>query len=701
MLHPFALLGLLLPACGPDERSDRPTRLGNEPAEVVDAQFGVAERAVILVLDGVRLEESFGDGESDAWGGPTEEILPNIRRDLRHQGGVAEPAYVTGTTFTASSHADMVTGVRQYYANMGASEGYGLRRPDHPTIFEQLRLERDLLEEQVVLAANTTILGDLNHGYAPGYGLELAGDYVSVTAGGEGSANAHRDAAVVNRVKASLDDDGAIFALANLHQIDRAGHANSFEYADYVSDVDGPVVAFWRALRDQAQHGDDLPLVVILSDHGRHRFLDTDDPWRDHGCSCSGCREVPLLIMGPGIEPGTVATRPYLLEDVTHTVAWLMGVSMPYSTGLALDEFLAGSAEVPVRDGEVALAADGELLAWQRWELAHGARSSVVVDDETLSRGVLHVEQPTVARAKDADYACWRELVLAEGAKSWPWRARCSRRSRSGVWEDMGLETDVLPDGFEAGLQVDDDDRLWVLYLGGERENGMDAITPSTVGYQLARWDDALGSWESSTELQELGRFPSHARLRMVDGQALVAAIRSDDEATMRYSRHLVVFEVDWPRGEEPTWLAKRSFRPADSDNTDIGRVERPALGVAGEDLAVAVVGYSDDATFLMVASQESTQGHGQTWSELRTLDDSGLVYPHLSAAFSDDGWLYWARQAGSGGVEICRVSDVLAAPSCRDTGYGWIDSLAPADGGTWASLSDGDLSWNRVWVPF
>ena len=78
-----------------------------------------------------------------------------------------------------------------------------------------------------------------------------------------------------------------------------------------------------------------------------------------------------------------------------------------------------------------------------------------------------------------------------------------------------------------------------------------------------------------------------------------------------------------------------------------------------------------------------------------------GLVFPHLSPAFTDDGWLYWARQSGSGGVEICRADGAQATPSCRDSGYGWIDTLAPAAGGTWASLSDGDLSWKKVWVPF
>ena len=697
----IALCGsLLLMACRPSDGDSTDLR-DPTPYEVVDAAYGVAGRAVIVVMDGARLEETFGEGESDAAGVPTSDILPRINESLRPLGGVAAPAYVTGTPFTSSSHANLLTGVRQYYANMGASDGYGLRQSDYPTIFEELRQQRDLPAEHAVLVANTEILGDLTHSHAPGFGSAQGGTYRHMTEAADSTTNARTDAPVLTGVLQSLESQGAVFALANLHQIDRSGHGNPEVYANFVADVDGPIVSLWRQLREGQRHGAELPLVVILSDHGRHRFIDYEDPWQDHGCSCSGCREVPLLVLGPGIESGTVATQPYLLEDVTHTVAWLMGVSMPYSTGLPLDEFLAGSPEVPARSGEVALAADGDLVAWQEWQPSHSARSSVVVDGETLSSGVLHVEQPSVLRSDIGDFACWRQLDLVAGAEDWPWEARCSRRDGAGDWDDLGLETLELPDGFNALLEVDDKDRLWVMYLAGESDGGLDAITPSTVGYHLARWDAMTHVWEYASWLRGVGTFPSHARWHMDGEQAWVAWVESDDEPTMRYTRHITLSKLHWKRGEEPTWTSLHSLYAEASDNSDLGRLERPVLGLAGEELVVAAVGYSSGGTFLMAATQDAGSGEGGEWSELVTLDDTGLVFPHLSPAFSDDGWLYWARQSGSGGVEICRADGAQATPSCRDSGYGWIDTLAPAAGGTWASLSDGDLSWKKVWVPF
>ncbi len=670
--------------------------LGYEP---VDASYGVAERAVVVVLDGVRMDESFGDGESDAWGGPTEEVLPRIRDDLRSRGGVAEPAYVSGTTFTGSSHASLLTGVRQYYANLGASTGYGLRQPDLPTFFELLRLERGIGPKQAVFAANTKILGDLTRSRAPGFGLDYGATYHRVTAAASENKDAQRDASVLTRVRSSLTGDGAVFALANLHQIDRAGHASAQDYADYVSDVDSPVVELWNwMLREQDQAG--LPLTFVLSDHGRHRISSDESPWQDHGCACSGCREVPLLALGPGIEPGSVVTQPTLLEDVTHTMAWLMGVPMPYSTGLALDELLAGEPDIPVRSGEVAVAAHGELIAWQRWEPRHAARSSVLVDGEVVATGVLHAEAPAVVRGEDADFACWRQLDLDLSQDSWPWEAHCAQRLAGGAWRDLGAETVELPDGFEAQLGVDDKGRLWVLYLGGELDNGLGAITPSTVGYGLARWDPSLDAWDQTSRLQAQGRFPSHARLLMEEGRNWVVMAVSDDQTSMRYSRHLEIYELGWNTDGVPVWIELASLYGPDSELDAVGRLERPAIGRAGDVLTTVAVGYADTGTYLMAATLDESSGFAREWTELSQLDDSGLVYPHLSPAFSDDGWVYWARQAGSGGVEICRADDA-AEPSCRDSGYGWIDSLAPADGGAWVSVSDGDLAWSRVWVPF
>ncbi len=691
------LLGVLaLAACGgPDSGDSTP---GTTPE--LAAHEGMAQRAVILVLDGARMEETFGDGSSDASGGPTAEIMPEVRGALLDQGGVAAPAYVTGPTFTSAAHVDLLTGVRQYYAMLPASDGYGPWRPDHPSLFEGLRAERGLAEDQVAMAANTTLMGDLAWGWAPGFGEDVAGAYHTVMDPDDPEDVSLDDGDVIDQVKASLTDDDAVFVLANLHQIDRAGHGNPTVYANYVADTDGPITQLWKWLQDAAGDGDDLPLVVVVSDHGRHRFVESLQPWAHHGCSCSGCREVPLLVLGPGIEPGTLASRPYLLEDVHHTVAWLLGAPSPYSSGLPLQDFLLGDPEVPIRSGDVALAAHGELLAWQQWTPDHEARSSVVVDGEVLASGALHVETPSVVQGDGVDYACWRQLALTEGEDHWPWEGRCARRVEGGAWQDMGFETTELLDGWQAQLGLDELGRLWVVHQETEQNPMLFGSTPEYVGYRAALWDEDSESWTHPETLDGQGGLPSHARLHVSGVAGLVAWAVAESDTTIRTTRHIALSTLVWS-DETPSWQSVRTFLPADSDDPALDRLERPAVGVVGERYCLVAVGYGDRGTTLLATSTVGDPAMGWRWSELATLDATGGVLPHLSPAISDDGWIYWARRSEAGSVELCRADDATGNPSCVDTERGWIDSLAPGQGGVWASLSDGDLAWTATWIAF
>ncbi len=694
------LLGLsVLPglwACGGSDSGDSTPEL---PPDSV-AQEGMAERAVLLVIDGARLEETFGDGDSDASGEATEEILPEIRSTLFEQGGVAAPAYVTGPAFTSAAHVDLITGVRQYYAMLASGDGYGPWRPDHPNLFERLRAERGLAESQVAFAANTTLMGDLVWGWAPGFGEDVAGAYHAVESSDGSGEISVDDRDVIEQVKASLTDDDATLVVANLHQSDRAGHGTPLVYANAVAAVDGPITQLWGWLQDAVADGDELPLVVIVADHGRHRAVESAQPWAHHGCSCTGCREVPLLVLGPGIAPGTRATRPYLLEDVHHTVAWLLGVNMPYSSGLALDDFLQGQPAVPVRSGDVALAAHGELLAWQAWDEHHEARSSVLVDGELLASGALHVEAPSVIQGDGVDYACWRQLELSEGADHWPWEAHCARRVVGGDWEDLGLETGELLDGWQAQLGLDDAGRLWVVHQQTEQNPLLFASTPEFVGYRAALWDPDSQTWTNPDTLAGQGGLPSQARLFVSDGVGLVAWAVAESDSAIRSTRHIALQMLEWVDGQ-PRWQLVRAFHAADADEPTLARLERPAVGEVGGRPTVVAVGYSDQGTTLLATSTDGEPAMGWRWSELRTLDATGRVFPHLSPAISSDGWAYWARRSEGGDVELCRADDASGSPSCVDTERAWIDSLAPGAGGAWISSSDGDLAWTASWVAF
>jgi bisphosphoglycerate-independent phosphoglycerate mutase (AlkP superfamily) len=85
--------------------------------------------------------------------------------------------------------------------------------------------------------------------------------------------------------------------------------------------------------------------MFVTSDHGRH-----SDDFSGHGCSCTGCRTVQLLAVGPDIEAGLVSRTPRTLCDIVPTIGELMGFAPEKSTGSAMLELLAVPETEPERD---------------------------------------------------------------------------------------------------------------------------------------------------------------------------------------------------------------------------------------------------------------------------------------------------------------------------------------------------------------
>ena len=97
-------------------------------------------RVVVLVLDGVRDEESFGDTWSQVVDGPPSELMPRTWEQLVPQGSRATHVHSAGLTLTGPGHATMLSGVRQAFGNYEVLDEPGAFRPELPTIFEELRL---------------------------------------------------------------------------------------------------------------------------------------------------------------------------------------------------------------------------------------------------------------------------------------------------------------------------------------------------------------------------------------------------------------------------------------------------------------------------------------------------------------------------------------------------------------------------------
>jgi hypothetical protein len=667
--------------------------------------FGVAEYGVIMVTDGVRIEESWGDettygeGYSDAYGGPTDELWPLMREHLLPQGAVAKPGYVTGITITAPAHVDLLLGKRTPYGHHPPGEGPGRYRPELPTIFEYLRAQdSSVTAEQAAFVGNTYHMLALGHSLHPGLGEDYQGIYtfMDIEGGNDIDVRPAFDPPVVEEVMSQLST-GARIVVANLHQVDRMGHYNPFQHYAYVQELDDDLTTMWNTTIQGDTRLADNTVMAIASDHGRHRFIETTDgaTWRNHGCGCSGCREVPMLLLGPGVKQDHIATQPYTFEDIGLTVGWLMGVEMPYATAMVMSDMLEGDPEIPQRSGPHALHNSGDLLAYQLFRDDFSSRSEVVVDGTVFANtDAIHVEQPKVLSTDEVSYACWREVTVATDDEYWNWVPVCHYREGDGEWISFGgAVTDLVWPYFDPAMTADPGGQLYMAFSGNETGNAQ-----SDTGVYLARWTKARG-WEGAEEFVGGAFFPIHPTVVVDADYAWVAwsAGKSDPEG--RDTRHVDVYRVSWPAGENQAWHHSFESEYSDASGRSFTRIDSAALSQQDGTLHLAYLAYNDDGNFLVGTSLQEPDG---TWAEPRSMDTTGEVMVHVRPQWSTDGWLYWGRLGSDGDAEVCRAhTSAITDDQCESTGAPYLESVAPTEGGAWATVSHGAMQWELSTVTF
>lgn len=665
-----------------------------QPAD--QAFRGMIENTAVLVIDGTRIEESFGDkttwgaGYSDAYGGPTEEIMPLIREHLLPKASIAKPGYVTGITVTTPAHVDMMTGGRRAFGHFSTDDGAARYRPDLPNLFEALRAKEGLDADQVIFSANTVHMKPLDFGNYPGMGEEVGGTYVFIHSEGDKTASEQYDGPVMDDVQAHLEG-GARLVVANLHGIDRSGHYNANQHHTFITDMDDDITEFWQdfvqadgsALKDET-------LLVVASDHGRHRFIEGDTPWQHHNCACSGCREVPMLLMGPGVRQGYTATVPFVFEDIALTVAWLMDFELPYGEGMVMTEFLTGSPEVQQRSGPARLHASGDLLAYQQWRQDFASRSQIVADGEVFAdEAALHMEEPRVLSTEFGDYLFWRQVTVATDDEYWSWEPKIRFREPGGAWNEVPVPEEQVWPYFKPGISVDAGGRLFMAYSANT--NG---IAETDKAVYLLRYVPSRG-WEGlDANLPEHVYFPTHPSI-IAEGETSWLAYGSSSvqqQGQGVFTRDVNVFRVDWPADGDISWSNSYHSPETDAAKRAFSRMENPALHMQDGTLHLAYHGFNDDGNYVLATQLDDPAGE---WSSTRTIDTSGDVFVHVPLAWSASGQLHWARQGSDGDAEVCRASAKdISASDCVSVGVPYLESLAAGGDKVWASVSAGERQW-------
>ncbi|MDP2317178.1 MAG: alkaline phosphatase family protein [Pseudomonadota bacterium] len=651
-----------------------------------------APSVIVLVLDGVRTDELTATGTSDVTGTSGEAFATHTWDTLAPAGTVVRAIRNTGITITAPAHAALVTGHVETFANfpVDATIGPGLYRPTLPTIFEAARDQLGLEEAQVLLLANTELLEPIDRSLYPGAG---AGAETYEVFDPETGHPVGEDAPVIEALLERIDTTAPRLAVVNLHDVDRAGHYGGGDaYQDGVAAVDEQIALFWDEVQAARPAYADSLLLIVTADHGRHRH-DDDDGWHNHGDSCTGCREVPLIVIGGGAVAGEILEGTVTALDLVPGIAAHLGITMPWAEGLP-NLALFPELEGDTREGDVAIAADGGLTAVQRWLDDAEQRSEVRVDDAIVSTaGVFAAEAPTVLDADGGGRVCFREQALEAVDETWPWVARClARPSSGGDWQDIGFPDPEVAPFFRAAL-TERDGVTWAAWPYNPRAAGEPGVG-GRIGLSVASWtpsgDGTEGGW--SEAVTSPGIFPTDATIVPTDLGLIVAFGASFGDPDSRYTRHVRIVPVSLATGAAV--LETEVNLTLEALLGEGARVELPALAADGERARVAMVGITDAGATIAAATSADA---GRTWSEAVALPDGGPALPYLAPAW-DGPEVVWGTLV-DGAAHLCRATPGDTDAVCVDVGSPRLQSFVVADGVATVVRDAGTGAWEAATV--
>ena len=279
------------------------------------------EHVVILVLDGPRWSETFGD--------TSYQYIPNMQHKLVPLGVFFNDFANDGTTYTISGHTALTTGVYQRMENTGKEV------PKNPSIFQYYLKQYQADKRKAWVMASKGKLNVLGHTRSRDW---IRSYYPSVYTGLNGSAEGYpADIMMYPKFKEILLEHRPAISLINLLDIDAWGHQGNWErYIKSIQQNDRLAYDLWETIQSDSILKDKTTLF-ITNDHGRH-LDDVKDGFISHGDNCKGCRKISLIGLGPDFKHGAVIENHYDLRDINATAAELLHIDMPTTRGQVIWE---------------------------------------------------------------------------------------------------------------------------------------------------------------------------------------------------------------------------------------------------------------------------------------------------------------------------------------------------------------------------
>ena len=278
------------------------------------------ENVIILVIDGPRMSETFGD--------ETGQYIPRLKNDLSPQGVLFTNFKNNGTTTTNSGHAAITTGTYQKMKNDGSE------LPKQPSIFQYFLKSSKNSKDKAWIIASKGKLNVLANARRKGWSnAYMPSHYCGPMGNGVDYVG---DASTWDKVEDVLNTSRPNLMLINLLEADTRGHSGQWDkYLQAIRNTDEYAYKLWNYIQSD-EHYKGKTTLIITNDHGRH--LDGHRTgFKEHGDGCDGCRNIYMLALGPDFYQDKVIEEGYEQLDISVLVAELLKFDMPTSKGRKIE----------------------------------------------------------------------------------------------------------------------------------------------------------------------------------------------------------------------------------------------------------------------------------------------------------------------------------------------------------------------------
>ena len=275
------------------------------------------ENLVIVVMDGARYSETFGDSSHS--------YIPNLWNFMKDSGVIFTSFYNLGTTFTMNGHIAITTGIYQEIPNDGSV------LPLYPSLFQYWNKKYNPTGDQSWLICSKDkleVLGNTKDIHFKNQFLPISDCGIS------GNGSGYRaDSITFQHALSCLQNQKPKVLLINFMEPDYSGHTSDWNaYLNGIKKTDEYVYQLWQFLQNDPNYKGKTTFL-FTNDHGRH-----DYDFKNHGDQCQGCKHIFLYAEGPDFPQGKTISSPYSLVDLHATCKEMLHLWEAQSSGKVIRE---------------------------------------------------------------------------------------------------------------------------------------------------------------------------------------------------------------------------------------------------------------------------------------------------------------------------------------------------------------------------